>query len=52
MTKWSRATGVGYQTVRRWVHGNTPVPPMAIAHLKLLELLVKKGHPLPPEYTD
>lgn len=52
MRKWSRATGVGYQSVRRWVHGETAVPPLVIAHLKLLELHVAKGHPLPPEYTD
>jgi DNA-binding transcriptional regulator YiaG len=51
MAKFSRGSGVGYQTVRRWAKGVTPPPPLACTVLTLLETLNNHGHPLPPEYA-
>lgn len=50
MSRLSRGTGVSYPTVRRWASGEKDPPPLAVAHLRLLEMLVDKGHPTPPDY--
>ena len=50
MSRFMRGTGVGYQSVRRWVHGQTPVPPMAASIVVLLEILAEHELPFPPEF--